>query len=117
MRHLPGLLSMPEPHKNAQVKAYLKFSGDVKHPLNEKLGKEVHSHRKRGTGWMNEASRTISKCCDVQQVSNGETWQSIDDDRFTQVIAILGCEYCELTKGAVNLAINSLIKKIACLTT
>ena len=60
---------------------------------------------------MNEASRTISKCCDVQQVSNGATWQSIDDVRFTQVIAILGCEYCELTEEAVNLAINSLIKK------
>ena len=56
---------------------------------------------------MNEASRTISKCCDVQQVSNGETWQSIDDDRFTQVIATLGCEYCEWTEEAVNLAIDS----------
>ena len=106
MRHLPGLLSMPEPHKNAQVKAYLKFSGDVKHPLNEKLGKEVHSHRKRGTGWMNEASRPISKCCDVQQVSNSETWQSIDDDLFNQVIATLGCEHCEWTEEAVNLVIR-----------
>ena len=60
---------------------------------------------------MNEASRTISKCCDVQQISNGETWQSIDDDRFNQVIATLGCEYCEWTEEAVNLAIDSLIEE------
>ena len=60
---------------------------------------------------MNEASRTISKCCDVQQVSNGETWQSIDDDRFNQVITTLGCEYCEWREEAVNLAIDSLIEE------
>ena len=36
MRHLLGLLSMPERNKKAQVQAYLKVSGDFKHPIMKK---------------------------------------------------------------------------------
>ena len=44
--------------KKAQVQAYLKVSGDVKHPLHEKVGIEVHP-LKRGTEWMNKATGII----------------------------------------------------------
>ena len=60
---------------------------------------------------MNKASKTFFKSCDVKQVKNCATWQSVDDDRFTQVIATLGCEYCEWREEAVNLAIDSLIEE------
>ena len=36
MRHWLGLLSMPERNKKAQVQAYLKVSGDFKHPIMKK---------------------------------------------------------------------------------
>merc|ERR1712025_267042 len=65
MRHMLGLWSMPERHKLAQVKAYLKVSLDSKHPLHEKVGRDTRSRLKRGTEWMNEASKTISECCNV----------------------------------------------------
>ena len=50
LRHRLGLLSMPERSKKAQVQAYLKVSGDFKHPYHEKVGREVHSRLKIGTG-------------------------------------------------------------------
>ena len=84
MRHLLGLLSMPERHKKAQVQAYLKVSADVNHPLHTKVGREVQSRLKRGTEWMNQASRTISQCCDVRSIRRGETWRPIEDENFTQ---------------------------------
>ena len=46
---------------------------------------------------MNKASKTFFKSCDVKQVKNCATWQSVDDDRFTQVIATLGRECREWT--------------------
>ena len=73
MRHLLDLLSMPERHKKAQVQAYLKVSADVNHPLHNKVGREVQSRLKRGTEWMNQASRTMSQCCDVRSIRRGET--------------------------------------------
>ena len=77
------------------------MTGDVRHLLHEKVGREVHSRIKRGTEWMKEASRTISKCCNVQQVRNC-AWQSVDDDRFTKVIVTFGCECREWTEKVVN---------------
>ena len=111
MRHLLDLLSMPERHKKAQVQAYLKVSADVNHPLHTKVGREVQSRLKRGTEWMNQASRTISQCCDVRSIRRGETWRPIEDDNFTQVIATLGRECREWTEEAVNLEIDSLIEE------
>ena len=60
---------------------------------------------------MNKASKTFFKSCDVKQVKNCATWQSVDDDRFTQVIATLGRECREWTEKAVNLEIDSLVDK------
>ena len=60
---------------------------------------------------MNKASKTFSKCCDVKQVKKCATWQSVDDDRFTRVIATLGRECREWTEKAVNLEIDSLVEK------
>ena len=111
MRHLLDLLSMPERHKKAQVQAYLKVSADVNHPLHPKVGREVHSRLKRGTEWMNQASRTISQCCDVRSIRRGATWVPIEDDNFTQVIATLGRECREWTEEAVNLEIDCLIEE------
>ena len=87
MRHYLGLDSMSERHKKAQVKAYLKVSRDKKHPLHNKVGREVQSRLKRGTEWMNEASRTISRCCNVANIRTGPSWVPVNDDQFTQVIA------------------------------
>ena len=77
--------------------------GDVNQPLHENVGREVHSRLKRGTEWMHKASRTVSKCCNMQQTRNCAT-QSVDDDGFTQVIATFGCESREWTeKGCQSL--------------
>ena len=111
MRHLLDLPSMPERHKQSQVRAYLKVSADEKHPLHNKVGREVHSRLKRGTEWMNEASMTISKCCDVANIRRGATWVSVEDENFVQVVATLGRECREWTKEAVNLEIDSLIEE------
>ena len=100
MRHVLDLLSMPERHKKAQVQAYLKVSADVNHPLHPKVGREVQSRLKRGTEWMNQASRTISQCCDVRSIRRGETWRPIEDENFMQVIATLGRECHEWTEEA-----------------
>ena len=60
---------------------------------------------------MNKASKTFFKSCDVKQVKNCATWQSVDDDRFTRVIATLGRECREWTEKVVNLEIDSLVEK------
>ena len=111
MRHYLGLDSMSERHKKAQVKAYLKVSRDKKHPLHNKVGREVHSRLKRGTEWMNEASRTISMCCNVANVRAGPSWVPVNDDRFTQVIATLGRECREWPREAVELEMQLLIEE------
>ena len=97
---------MHERHKKAQVQAYLKVSSDVNHPLHHKVGREVQSRLKRGTEWMNQASRTISQCCDVNSIRRGATWKPIEDESFTQVIVTLGRECREWTNEAVNLEID-----------
>ena len=104
MRHRFDLLSMPERRKKAQVQAYLKVSGDFKH---EKVGREVHSRLKIGTGgWIKHLKPYLSG-----QVKNCATWQSVDEDRFTWVIATLGRECREWTEKAINLEIDSLVEK------
>ena len=74
------------------MRAYLNVSADEKHQLHNKVlvGREVHSSLKRGTEWMNEASMTISKCCDVANIRRGATWVSVDDENFVQVVVTLG---------------------------
>ncbi len=57
---------------------------------------------------MNEASMTISECCEVQKVRCGATWHPVNDDCFTQVIATMGRECREWTEEAVNLEIETL---------
>ena len=111
MRHLLDLASMPERHKKAQVQAYLKVSADKGHPLHSKVGRVVQSRLKRGTEWMNQASKTIADCCDVNNVRRGATWLPVEDDSFVQVIATLGRECREWTEEAVNLEIDSLIEE------
>ena len=103
MRHYLGFDSMAVRHKKAQVQAYLKVSRDKKHQLHEKVGREVHSRLKRGSEWMNEASRTISLCCTVANIRTGPSWVPVEDNRFTQVIATLGRECREWPREAVNL--------------
>ena len=111
MRHMLGLWSMPERHKLAQVKAYLKVSADSKHPLHEKVGRDTRSRLKRGTEWMNEASKTISQCCNVANIRTGPSWVPVEDEGFTQVIATFGRECREWPEEAVNLEIDSLIEE------
>ena len=111
VRHYLGLDNMAVRHKKAQVQAYLKVSRDKKHPLHEKVGREVHSRLKRGTEWMNEASRTISLCCNVASIRTGPSWVTVNDDRFTQVIATLGRECREWPREAVNLEMQMLIEE------
>ena len=111
MRHMLGLWSMPERHKLAQVKAYLKVSADTKHPLHGKVGRDTHSRLKRGTEWMNEASKTISQSCNVANIRTGPPWVPVEDDIFTQVIATLDRECREWPEEAVNLEIDSLIEE------
>ena len=60
---------------------------------------------------MNQASRTISQCCDVNSIRRGVTWIPIEDESFTQVIVTLGRECHEWTNEAVNLEIDSLIEE------
>ena len=111
MRHLLGLPSMPERHKKAQVQAYLKVSGDRKHPLHEKVGRVTKTRIKRGSEWMTQAASTMSLCCDVARIRTGPPWVPVKDDRFTQVIATLGRECREWPEAAVNLEIESLIEE------
>ena len=83
MKHLLGLLNISERHKKAQMQAYLKVSKDKKHQLHENVGREVNSRLKRGTEWMNKASKTISLYYNVASVRTGKSWVLVKDDRFT----------------------------------
>ena len=48
-------------HKLEQVKAYLKVCADTKHPLHNKIGREINIRLKRGTVWMIQAVLTIEE--------------------------------------------------------
>ena len=63
-------------------------------PHHEKVGIEVHSRLKIWTEWTNKASRTFSKCCDVQQVRKCATWQSADDGRLTRWVPWIDRKGC-----------------------
>ncbi len=53
---------MLDRYKLAQVKAYLKVCADTKHPLHEKVGRQVRTRLKRGKEWMTQAAQTIEEC-------------------------------------------------------
>ena len=56
---------------------------------------------------MNQASRTISDCCDANNIRRGATWLPVEGDNFVQVIATLGRECREWTEEAVNVEIDT----------
>ena len=60
---------------------------------------------------MNEASKTISQCCNVANIRTGPSWVPVEVEGFTQVIATLGRECREWPEEAVNLEIDSLIEE------
>ena len=60
---------------------------------------------------MNEASKTISRCCNVANIRTGPSWVPVNYDRFTQVIATLGRECREWPREAVNLEMQLLIEE------
>ena len=112
IRHYLGLYSMAERHKKAQAQAYLKICRDKRHPLHEKNGSVVYSPLKRGTEWIDKASRTISLCCNVVNIRTGRSWVPVNDDRSIQAIAIFGRECREWPREVVRLEIQILIEKI-----
>ena len=59
---------------------------------------------------MNEASKTISQCCNVANIRTGPSWVPVEVEGFTQVIATLGRKCREWPEEAANLEINSLIE-------
>ena len=71
------------------AKAYLKVSGDRKHPLHEKVGRVTKTRIKRGSEWMTQAASTMSLCCDVAEIRTRHPWVPVKDVRFIQVIAPL----------------------------
>ena len=113
MRYVLNLPTMTTRFKLAQVKAYLKVSADIKHPLHNKLGRELHSRLKRGTEWMNQAASTINDCCPVEEIRKGEDWVGFEDTEgnYTTVESSLGRECREWPDGEANAAVETLIEK------
>ena len=60
---------------------------------------------------MNEASRTISLCCNVASIRTGPSLVTVNDDRLTQVIATLGRECREWPRETVNFETQMLIEE------
>ena len=92
MRYVLNLPTMTTIFKFALVKANLKVSADIKHPLHNKLGRELHSRLKRGTEWMNQAASTINDCCPVEEIRKSEDWLESEDTEgnYTTVESSLG---------------------------
>ena len=113
MRHLLGFPTMDERHKLAQVQAFLRVSADETNPLHAKVGRQVVSRLKRGTEWMNQATNTINKCCNVENIRKGSDWLVVEDplERFTTVTATIGRESREWAQGAANAEIETLIEE------
>ena len=85
---------MPERHKIAQVKSLCRVAADLTIPLHAKVGRTTHSRLKRGTEWLNQATKTIETCTSIENIRRGEAWTAIDDEaeRLTLVISTLGRE-------------------------
>ena len=111
MRYILGLPSMPERHKIAQVKSLCRVAADPTNPLHSKVGRATHSRLKRGTEWLNQATKTIETCTSIENVRRGEAWTAIDDEaeRLTLVISTLGRECREWAPGAAHAEVESLI--------
>ena len=62
---------------------------------------------------MTEATGTIEKYCQVEDVRRGEAWSSVEDPTgsFTNVVATLGRECREWPEGAANAEIETLIEE------
>ena len=115
MRYLLDLPTMSVRYKLAQVKAFLRVSADTKHPLHDKVGRQVQSRLKRGTEWMNQAATTISECCEVEDIRKGCDWIPFEDSegKFTTVEMSLGRECREWPEGEADAAVEALIDKLS----
>ena len=115
MRYALNFPTMATRYRLAQVKAYLKVSADTKHPLHNKLGRDLHSRLKRGTEWMNQAASTISDTCPVEEIRKGEDWLNFEDkeNKYTHVEATLGRECREWPAGEANAAVESIIERVS----
>ena len=104
MRYLLDFPCADERHKLAQVQAYLRVSADESNPLHDKVGRQMTSRFERGTEWMTQATNTIKKSCQVQDIRKGKDWVSVDDVRgdYTTVKATLGRDCREWPLGATN---------------
>ena len=115
MRYTLDLPTMATRYRLAQVRAYLKVSADTKHPLHNKLGRDLHSRLKRGKEWMNQAATTISDCCPIDEIRKGDDWLDFEDEegKYTSVEATLGRECREWPEGEANDAVEALIEKVS----
>ena len=115
MRYTLDLPTMATRYKLAQVKAYLKVSADTKHPLHNKLGRDLQGRLKRGKEWMNQAATTISDCCPIEEVRKGDDWLVFEDEegKYTSVETTLGRECREWPEGEANDAVEALIEKVS----
>ena len=97
----------------AQVKAFLKVTSDVQHPLHEKVGSRPVSRLKRGSEWMTQATGTIESCVSVESIRRGASWQFIDDleEKYTHVVANLGRECRDWEPGETDIAVEQLIRE------
>ena len=113
MRYLLDFPTMSERHRLAQVKAFLRVTTDVNHPLHNKVGNRPASRLKRGAEWMTEATKTIDSCLSVESIRRGSAWQYIDDyeEKFTHVVASLGRECREWNPGEADKAVEELIQE------
>ena len=108
-------LAVADVTERTQVKAYLRVTSDIKHPLHNKVGREYTSRLKRGREWMQQAADTISQCIPIEDVRRGTAWQEITDEteQFTHVISSLGRECREWAPGATNAEIEATISEIS----
>ena len=113
MRYLLNFPTIAERHHIAQVKAFLRVTADVNHPLHDKVGNRPPSRLKRGAEWMTEATKTIESCISVESIRRGISWQYIDDyqENFTRVFASLGRECREWAPGETDKAVEELIQQ------
>ncbi len=59
IRYLLGLPPMVDRYRLAKIKTYLNVCADKKHPLHEKIDRQVRTRLKRGMEWMTQAAQTI----------------------------------------------------------
>ena len=62
---------MPKRRMRSKVQVYLKVSSDEKHPLYDKIGREITSRLKRPRMVNQAYIMAISECSDVQNIRRG----------------------------------------------